>query len=114
MHINLLSCIIYFLFKKNRFKNIIVILFLLSYLTITNYSASLIRSIIFFILMIINNKYDLNISSKNLLFFTITIFIIINPFIIFDYGFLYSALVTLGLIISSKYFKKNYIINLLK
>ena len=112
MHIGLLTSFIYFLFKKNKYQNLIVILFLCLYLNITNYSASLIRSFIFFLLLIINKKYNLNISTKNILILTIIILITYNPYIIYDYGFIYSAVTTFGLIISSKYYRKNYLYNL--
>ena len=113
MHISLLTACIYYLLKKCEYQNVIVIIFLLFYLSITNYSASLIRSIVFFILLKLNKKYDLNINTKNILVFTICILLLYNPYIIFDYGFLYSVTVTLGLIISSKYYKNNkYFYNL--
>ena len=37
---------------------------------------------------------------------------IYNPLIVFDIGFQYSGLVTFGLIVSTKYYKKNYFYNL--
>ena len=108
MHIGLLTSFIYFFFKKSKYQNLIVIIFLYLYLNITNYSASLIRSIIFFLLLIINKKYNLNISTKNILILTVIILITYNPYIIYDYGFIYSAVTTFGLIISTKYYRKNY------
>lgn len=113
MHISLLSMILYKLFDKSKYKEIIVISFLLVYVTLTNLSASILRTIIFFIILKINKKYDLNITTKNSLLLTISLIIIYNPLIIYDIGFLYSAVVTYGLIISTKYYKKNYFINLI-
>ncbi|NLA32771.1 MAG: ComEC/Rec2 family competence protein, partial [Mollicutes bacterium] len=50
-----------------------------------------------------------------LLITTICILIITNPFIIYNLGFIYSAITSYGLIISSKYLKSdNYLISLLK
>jgi competence protein ComEC len=113
MHIGLLSAILLFVLKKNRYKYLIVIIFLIFYMFITNYSASMLRSLVFFILLRINNQLDLNITTKNILLLTISLLIFFNPLIIYDMGFIYSATVTFGLIISTKYYKKNYFYNLL-
>lgn len=112
MHISMLSLIIYKLVNKFKHKDLIVIIFLLFYVTLTNFSASILRTIIFFIILKLNKKLDLNISTKNALLITLSIIMIYNPSIIFDIGFQYSGLVTFGLIVSTKYYKKNYFYNL--
>ena len=112
MHISMLSLIIYKLVNKFKHKDLIVIMFLLFYVTLTNFSASILRTIIFFIILKLNKKLDLNISTKNSLLLTLSIMMIYNPLIIFDIGFQYSSLVTIGLIVSTKYYKKNYFYNL--
>ena len=112
MHISMLSLIIYKLVNKFKHKDLIVIMFLLFYVTLTNFSASILRTIIFFIILKLNKKLDLNISTKNSLLLTLSIILIYNPLIIFDIGFQYSGLVTFGLIVSTKYYKKNYFYNL--
>ena len=108
MHISMLSLIIYKLVNKFKHKDLIVIMFLLFYITLTNFSASILRTIIFFIILKLNKKLDLNISTKNALLITLSIIMIYNPLIVFDIGFQYSGLVTFGLIVSTKYYKKNY------
>ena len=112
MHISMLSLIIYKLVNRFKHKDLIVIIFLLFYVTLTNFSASILRTIIFFIILKLNKKLDLNISTKNALLLTLSIIMIYNPLIIFDIGFQYSGLVTFGLIVSTKYYKKNYFYNL--
>ena len=112
MHISMLSLIIYKLVNKLKHKDLIVIIFLLFYVTLTNFSASILRTIIFFIILKLNKKLDLNISTKNALLITLSIIMIYNPLIVFDIGFQYSGLVTFGLIVSTKYYKKNYFYNL--
>lgn len=112
MHISMLSLIIYKLANKFKHKDLIVIIFLLFYVTLTNFSASILRTIIFFIILKLNKKLDLNISTKNALLITLSIIMIYNPLIVFDIGFQYSGLVTFGLIVSTKYYKKNYFYNL--
>ena len=112
MHIGLLTGILLFLLKKYSKKNFLIILFLIFYLIITIESASLLRSIVFYIMLKINKKFNLDISTKNILLLTISILIIYNPLIIMDMGFEYSAVVTYGLVVCTKYFKKNYFVNL--
>ena len=112
MHIGLLTSLLYFILRKSKYQNIIIISFLSLYLNITNYSASLIRSYLFFMLLLLNKKYDLKINTKNILLLTINILLIYNPYFIYDYGFLYSVVTTYGLIMSSKYYSKNYVYNL--
>ena len=112
MHISMLSLIIYKLVNRFKHKDLIVIIFLLFYVTLTNFSASILRTIIFFIILKLNKKLDLNISTKNTLIITLSIIMIYNPLIVFDIGFQYSGLVTFGLIVSTKYYKKNYFYNL--
>ena len=113
MHISLLSLVLYKLLDKFKYKDLIVIILLLFYVTLTNLSASIIRTIIFFIMLKLNKKLDLDISTKNILILTICLIIIYNPLIIYDIGFLYSSIVTLGLIVCNKYYKKNYFYNLI-
>ena len=112
MHIGLLTGILLFLLKKYSKRNFLIILFLIFYLIITIESASLLRSIVFYIMLKINKKFNLDISTKNILLLTISILIIYNPLIIMDMSFEYSAIVTYGLVVYTKYFKKNYFVNL--
>ena len=117
MHINIISLIILWGLKKLKIKEghqyLIVIACLLSYVMITNYAASIYRSILFFILMRINKRFSLALKTISVLLLTCSILIILNPLIIFDLGFQYSAVVTLGLILTSKYYRKGYFRNLL-
>ena len=112
MHLSLLSGIILFVFKKSRFKEIIACIFLILFSMITNYSASIYRSLLLFIYIVLNKKLDLRISTVNILLLVVCTLIIFNPLIIYDMGFLYSVSVSLGLILFNKYMKKNYFINM--
>lgn len=119
MHINLLAASLIFILKKTNikevFKHIIIISFLIIFCETINTSASVYRSLIFYILLSINKIYDFNISTKNILFLTVFFLTIINPLIVFDIGFQYSVITTYGLIISVKKKKSNnYFKNLLR
>ncbi len=113
MHLGLMSGIILYLLKKNKYKEIFACMFLICFSIITNYSASIYRSLVFYLLLRINKRLDLQIEIKNILLLTISLLIFYNPLIIYDMGFLYSSMVSLGLIICKKYYKKNYIVNLM-
>ena len=112
MHLSLLSGIILFLFKKSRFKEILACIFLILFSMITNYSASIYRSLLLFIYIVLNKKLDLRISTVNVLLLVVCTLLIFNPLIIYDMGFLYSVSVSLGLILFNKYMKKNYFVNM--
>lgn len=117
MHINLLTGICLFGLKKIKMKetysSLLVISFLLFYLSFTNFSASIMRSIWFFILIKLNKLWGLQIKTKDILFLTCSTLILIKPLIIFDLGFQYSAIITLGLILTSKYCVKGFLKKLL-
>lgn len=112
MHLSLLSGIILFVLKKSRFKEILACIFLILFSMITNYSASIYRSLLLFIFIILNKKLDLRISTVNVLLLVVCTLLIFNPLIIYDMGFLYSVSVSLGLILFNKYMKKNYFVNM--
>lgn len=112
MHLSFLSGIVLFVFKKSRFKEILACIFLISFSMITNYSASIYRSLLLFIYIVLNKKLDLRISTVNVLLLVVCTLLIFNPLIIYDMGFLYSVSVSLGLILFNKYMKKNYFVNM--
>lgn len=119
MHINLLTLIILNFFKKIKIKEnkryYLTIILLIIYYFISVGSPSILRSILFFSLLSINKIYYFNIKILNIFLLTISLILIINPFIIYDIGFLYSLFTSLGLIIySSKLNNKNYFLNLFK
>ena len=97
--------------EKNNFK--IVIICLLFYLSILNMTASILRGILFFILFSLNRYWNLALAKKTLIAIAITITLLINPYYIYEVGFWYSYIISIGLI----YFMKEdayYLISLLK
>ena len=119
MHISLLSNILLKIFKK-IFKNkdlvmITIIIFLILYSLLIGFTPSVTRSLFMYILLTINKRFNLNMSNLKVLIFIIIIMLIINPFYIYDIGFLYSTSTSLGLIIYSKSINSsNKIISLFK
>ena len=97
MHINLIIGILYYYLNKvsynKRIKYLVSDILLLLYL-ILSFTPSLLRSTITYILLTINDIFNLNIKKKDILLLTLSICLIINPFIIYDVGFIYSYIIS--------------------
>jgi len=116
MHISILSSIILYVLNKirnNKYNIIFVISFLLFYLVLTNYQASIVRTIMFYIVLHVSKLLKLNISTKSSLLLAVSLILIINPKYIFNIGFLYSSIISFTLIYYSNRFNNKYILNLL-
>ena len=119
MHIALLSGIVLKILEKIKVSEnkryYLTMIFLIMYLLIADTSPSIIRGVLFFILFSINNIYYFYIKPYNLFIIALSITLLINPFYIYDIGFQYSFLISLSLLLTSKYLiSKNYFISLLK
>lgn len=116
MHISLISGILFYLIKRISYNNYynygVVIAFLLIYTFILGMIASVLRTIVMYILFAINKLFNLKIKNIDLMLFVLVICIIINPFIIYDIGFQYSYIISFTLIILRDKIKKinNYIL----
>ena len=116
MHISILSAIILFFLnkiKKNKYNVIFVILFLIFYLILTNYQASILRTVVFYVILHIFKLLKFNISTKDCLLLAVSLILIISPKYINNIGFLYSSVISFTLIFYSNKFNKKYILNLL-
>ena len=116
MHISLLSLIILKLLKrfKDNIKYPIVILFLLIYIFITDYSSSIIRTTFLFTILYLNKKYDYNLETIKCFYIAISLILIIDPFRLNDIGFIYSSVSSYSLIRYNYLLKGNYILTILK
>ena len=110
MHLNTYLLIVGFLlrrFKKN-IRYLVTFFFLLFLLFLTNFSASILRAVLFLVLNIINKELELNYNNLQILFLTAGLILIVNPLMIRDVGFIYSFVVTFGIIYNQKRIKGNY------
>ncbi len=116
MHISLLTAILFKLLKKLKegVRYFIVIVFLLFYLFLTNYTASVLRSVTFFIFLYLNKRLSWNLKTVQCFFLTVTFLLFIRPSLLYDIGFRYSSLVSFSLVCYSSLLKGNYILVLLK
>ena len=104
MHISIITSLLLFYLNKitytKKIKYLIVDTFLIIYLFLVG-TTSFIRSTIMNILSSLNFIFKLNIKKKDIMYLTLVICIIINPFIIYDIGFIYSYIVSFFIIVSS-------------
>lgn len=117
MHVGIFLFVLNIFFKENKYKNLIYILFLLFFLFITNIPESLLRCFTFFCLNLINRYFKLNIKTYNIVIISSMILLILNPYLIYSVGFLFSITITFFITLSNKYltnksyFKKILIIS---
>ena len=116
MHISLMATIILNILNKLKKsdKNVLfVIVFLIIYLVLTNYQASITRSIIFYIILNLSKLKKIKLSSLESLSIAISLILLFVPKFINNIGFLYSSTVSFSLLYFKDKFNKNYILNLL-
>ena len=112
MHINFFVSIIYLYLNKitynKRIKYLITNIFIITYLILF---PSLLRSAVMSILYSINYLLKLKIKKIDILLLTLGVSLLINPFIIYDLGYIYSYTITFFLVLSSSTLKKKNKIN---
>ncbi len=114
MHIGFIVLVLNKLLKKFKFKNLIISLILLYFIFLTNYTSSVLRAVIFYILKCLNNYKNFNLTNLKILFLTAFLILLVNPFSIYDTGFLYSFLITLAILLCSKNINGHYFQKILK
>lgn len=114
-HLNLLNVTVLFILSKlnlNKtlefYLNVFLILLYFS-LIIASFSA--IRSLVLFILLKINKRYDFYLSTLKVFIISTSFIIIFNPNSVFDLSFQYSYLATLGLMLNNNK-NENYLYGL--
>jgi len=107
MHIGLLSEILLKVLKrlKKGLKYLVIDAFLITYGFIVCFPASIKRCILFYIINSINKIFDLGLNNKQILLFTVSILILIDPYILYDTGFLFSVCTVGGIIICCDFIK---------
>ena len=116
MHISLLASIILSLLNKINKNNknvLVVIMFLIFYLILTNYQASIIRSIIVYIVINLFKLKKVKVTTLDSFLISISLILLFIPKFIYNIGFLYSSSVSFSLIFYKNKFNKNYVMNLL-
>lgn len=117
MHIGIFIMVLDKLFKKVKRKDIIIASIIFFYLFLVGFSSSAIRATLFCYLLKINKKLQWRLDARRILYLLFLFLVIINPFYIYDLGFLYSFTTSYGLIlfqskIRGNYFKKLFLVSL--
>lgn len=119
MHLSIFASVLLFFLKKiiKNEKEIffIITIFLIFYTMLVSFSASILRALLSFIIFGINRIFKLKINSLNLMLLILLLVIIIDYKYLYNLGFQYSYLCSLGIILSNKMIskRKNYFYKLL-
>ena len=119
MHITLISSLLMYLLKKitknHDISYIITIFILLFYTFITNFSSSILRAFLLFLLIYINKKFKFNLKNIEIIMLILLILLMYNPFYIYSIGFKFTFIISIILILFSKKINnfKNYFSKLL-
>lgn len=107
LHVSIFSLILLNTMKRLKLKEklsfIITSLFLLFFSFVASYTPSILRAVIFFILSSINKIYYFHIKPINILYLTFIILVVINPFYIFNTGFILSFTITFFILLFNEY-----------
>ena len=115
MHVSFIILILTFCLKKFKRYELAMVLMLLLYAFLTNFLPSIMRSVIFFILCLLKNKFKWKISTFNLFLIMTIFFLFYNPYYIYNIGFIYSFTISGFLIyFSDKLKEKKYFKSLIK
>ena len=115
MHVGLIVLLIEYVLKKfNIQSKIPIIIFLLFFLFLTNYSKSIMRAGLMYIMLVISRKYEFKLSILKILLLLLSMFLIINPYNIYNISFIFTYLVTISLVINKKLINRysNYFIKI--
>ena len=106
MNITLISAIILkivnFFIKNKTISYLIVFLSLVFFLFLTGLVPSILRAICLFIILTINKQLNLKIKTIYLLILLFSFFLFVNPYYLYNLGFLLSFIISFYLIIFSK------------
>ncbi len=98
LHVSVFSSFLLIILKKIRLNEnisyLLVDAFLIFFSFIASFSPSILRATIFFILSSFNKIFYFYIKPKNILYLVFSFMVIINPFYIFNTGFLLSFCIT--------------------
>ena len=109
MHITLLSSLILFILnkiKKTNFNYCIFIMVLLIFMFLTNFTPSVIRATFLFIFLYLNKLFELSLSTFKIILFIMLFVLILNPYNIYNVGFLFSYIISIYLILFNKIINK--------
>ena len=113
--IGIISKIINKVFKKTKVVNSVTSIILIFYSLMTNLMVSVLRVVLGFIIKSINQEYQLNLKSLDILSIVTIFILLINPYYLFSSSFILSFGITYALLIGSMLLKDtNFLKSLIK
>ena len=119
LHISIFTMILEVLLKKIKRgpRNFIIIIFLIIYASLLGFPASVVRTLTMFIFLkafsLLKEKFKMSFKTYEIMLLSTSVLLIINPYFLYDTGFLYSNLCTFGLVFYNDK-TKNYLLKSLK
>ncbi len=111
LHVSMFSSFLLFVYNKmkinEKVRYLLTGIFLIFFSFIASFTPSILRAVIFFILSSINTIYYFYIKPKNLLYLTFIILVIIDPFYIYNTGFILSFTITYFILLFNEKYKIN-------
>ena len=108
--ITILSLILLFIlnifFKNKNFNYLLVIFLLLFYMFLTGFLPPIVRATLLFVILTINKIIKLEVKTIYLLLLIASGYLLYNPFMIMNIGFLFSFIICFYLILFKDYFSK--------
>ena len=110
MHITLVSFLLLQILnkiKKTNINSVIVCIFLLFFIFLTGFTKSVIRSTSLYIVITVNKYLKLNLSIYRIIIYILLINLVINPYNIYNTGFIFSYTISIYLMFFNKLIKKH-------
>ena len=81
---------------------------ILFYFFLTNYSKSIIRAGLLYIMLLLNKKYKFKLSTLKILILLLSISLIVNPYNLYNTSFIFTYLVTISLVLNHRLINKHH------
>lgn len=112
MHVSLLSGMLLSILKKVHIKEkpryLFTMIILIFYLWLTNFSSSVLRAVLFFLLFSLNKIYYFHIKPLHLFYITFALTITYQPFFLYQVGFQFSFLISFFLILFADWINESH------
>ena len=108
MHISLFILLLNKILKNFKFKKGFIIAFLGFYSFLVNFTASVLRVVLFYSLKYLFENLQIDLDNQKILFLSLTIILLIEPFMIYDIGLLYSYSIAFALFFFKEKITGNY------
>lgn len=118
MHVSFLSSILFMFFQKIKcrkiFKYCCFLSLLLGYAFMTDFTPSIIRASLLFILGLFNNELKFQIENTQILMYIFEMSLLFNPFYLYNTGFLFSYTISFYLLKYNRIFSRynNYFVKI--